>query len=264
MLLLVIISTLTVPTVFATEATVVANASSGDCYNVTFETEGDNYSSYCVQKGMTVPEVDTVYNVEENITSTEVITDVQADKVKIFAIKYRNEDLTHFTVNPKTGALGKELDDVTSRQLIIWYLIGQGEEGWFKTNHVNISIIEDINKSYADGLKYPDKGTIPINNTTQFNYTFKYFSSKDGSLQDFIGWFFVESDIPPQNNETNNTTNETPPPKNETEPPINVAPAEIQKTYNKKVPMTNAAGNPLGLLAFAGLGLGLTLRRRRN
>ena len=71
-------------------------------------------------------------------------------------------------------------------------------------------------------------------------------------------------DVNSQNNETNNTTNETPPPKNETEPPINVAPAEIQKTYTKKVPMTNAAGNPLGLLACAGLGLGLTLRRRRN
>ena len=39
LLFFIIISALTVPTAFATNATVVANASSGDCNNVTFETE---------------------------------------------------------------------------------------------------------------------------------------------------------------------------------------------------------------------------------
>lgn len=264
MLFLVIISSLSVSAVFATEATVVANASNDDCANVTFEVDNENYESYCVEWGQETPETDMVFNVEKNLTSTEVISDEQAQKIKIFAIKYNGTNLSHYKFNktiPKNY-----LDDASSKQLIIWYILGQGQgyENWPQNYYVDENIINDINNLYASGLRYDDKGSFPLDNETQFNYTFKYFSAKDGTLQDYLGWFFVVSDIPPQNNETNNTTNETPPPKNETEPPINDTPTEIQKTYTKKVPMTNAAGNPLGLLAFAGLGLGLTFRRRRN
>lgn len=65
-------------------ATVITNASSGDCGNVTFKTEGDNYESYCVEKGKDVPEIGMVYTVEENLTSNSVITYERAQKIKIF------------------------------------------------------------------------------------------------------------------------------------------------------------------------------------
>lgn len=189
-------------------ATVVGNASSGDCANITFETEGNNYESYCVEKGEDAPETGIVYTVEENLTSTGKITDEQAQKIKIFSIKYRNIDLTHNTINPKTGNPAKEIDDVTSRQLIIWDILGQADNGWYERNYVNKTIIDDIDELYNDGLRYDDKGFTPLNDTHQLNYIFKYFSSIESSLQDFLGWLFAESDIPPQENKTN-TTNET-------------------------------------------------------
>ena len=152
----VYVEALTVPSAFATNATVVANASSGDCNNVTFETEGDNYESYCVQKNMDVPEIDTVYDVEEELTSTNVISEEQAQKIKIFSINYRDTDLTHNTINPRTGQPVKEIDDVTSRQLVIWDILGQADPGWYTSNHVNKTIIDHINELYDGSVVVAD------------------------------------------------------------------------------------------------------------